>query len=279
MSTQQSIPPSDGHDQPSSSSNPPGKENFQLMLFNYGEHAIRTTIDEHGLPWWVAKDVCEVLEMSNTSKALQGLDDDEKGITKSYTLGGTQEMLVINESGLYTLILRSNKPEAKPFRKWVTSEVLPSLRKTGSYTMPGATTPFNPDPEKTAIEVVREVMQYSGFEVEIAFSKSTSKIKIRSTASSPDDDLPKGQRVPGRCGFKVDELSENAKAEAISLLKQGMAYEKVSEAIMEKFNEKISAAALCRYNRLVLQKQREAEERVSTKSYTPGTPKEAKHHE
>ena len=86
-------------------------------------------------PWFVAKDACDCLEIVNASQACQTLDEDEKGIYKVYTLGGSQDMMLISESGLYTLIMRSNKPEAKVFRKWVTSEVLPSIRKTGSYGM------------------------------------------------------------------------------------------------------------------------------------------------
>ena len=86
-------------------------------------------------PWFVAKDACDCLKITNVSQACQTLDDDEKGIYKVYTLGGSQDMMLISESGLYALIMRSNKPEAKVFRKWVTSEVLPSIRKTGSYGM------------------------------------------------------------------------------------------------------------------------------------------------
>ncbi len=86
-------------------------------------------------PWFVAKDACDCLEIINVSQACQTLDEDEKGICKVDTLGGSQDMMLISESGLYTLIMRSNKPEAKVFRKWVTSEVLPSIRKTGSYSV------------------------------------------------------------------------------------------------------------------------------------------------
>ena len=80
-------------------------------------------------PWFVAKDVCDCLELTNVSMACQTLDEDEKGINKVYTLGGSQDMMLISESGLYTLIMRSNKPEAKAFKRWVTHEVLPSIRK------------------------------------------------------------------------------------------------------------------------------------------------------
>lgn len=79
------------------------------------------------------KDVCAILGIGNNRMASDRLDTDEKGVSQIDTLGGKQEMTVINESGLYNVILRSDKPEAKPFRKWVTSEVLPSIRKTGGY--------------------------------------------------------------------------------------------------------------------------------------------------
>jgi prophage antirepressor-like protein len=85
-------------------------------------------------PWWVLADVCQVLNITNVGDAASRLDDDEKddiGITDA--IGRVQKTIIINESGLYTLILRSNKPEAKRFRKWVTSDVLPQIRKTGRY--------------------------------------------------------------------------------------------------------------------------------------------------
>ena len=103
-----------------------------LKLFENPQFRVRV-IMRCSEPWFVAKDACDCLELTNVSKACQTLDEDEKGITKVYTLGGSQDMMLISESGLYTLIMRSNKPDAKVFRKWVTSEVLPSIRKTGGY--------------------------------------------------------------------------------------------------------------------------------------------------
>lgn len=105
-----------------------------LKLFENPQFRVRV-IMRCADPWFVAKDACDCLKITNVSKACQTLDEDEKGITKVYTLGGSQDMMLISESGLYTLIMRSNKPEAKMFRKWVTSEVLPSIRKTGSYSV------------------------------------------------------------------------------------------------------------------------------------------------
>ncbi len=84
-------------------------------------------------PLFVAADVCRILGIGDTSRALERLDSDEKGTSSIRTPGGLQEMLCVNESGLYTLILGSRKPEARAFKRWVTHQVLPSIRKTGSF--------------------------------------------------------------------------------------------------------------------------------------------------
>ena len=102
-------------------------------VFTFSGHNVRVVLDEQGNPWFIAKDVCKVLQIRNSRDACSALDEDEKGVGKSDTLRGTQEVTLISESGLYTLILRSNKPNAKKFRKWVTAEVLPTLRKAGRY--------------------------------------------------------------------------------------------------------------------------------------------------
>jgi prophage antirepressor-like protein len=102
-------------------------------IFAFDSNAVRVHKDANGDPWFIATDVCQVLTIANSRDALSRLDDDERGSTITDTPGGRQELATINESGLYTLILRSRKPEAKRFKKWVTSEVLPSIRKTGGY--------------------------------------------------------------------------------------------------------------------------------------------------
>ena len=106
----------------------------EITSWNYESSEIRT-VQVNGEPWFVLADVCKVLEISNSRNISSRLEPDEKGVTLVDTLGGTQQMTIINESGLYTVILRSDKPQAKPFRKWVTSVVLPSIRKTGSYSV------------------------------------------------------------------------------------------------------------------------------------------------
>ena len=104
---------------------------MQIIPFNYESKEVRVIQDDNGKPWWVAFDVCEVLGLSNTTEALKGLDEDEKS-TLRISEGGP-ERNIINEPGLYSLIIRSNKPEAKKFKRWITHEVLPAIRKTGKY--------------------------------------------------------------------------------------------------------------------------------------------------
>jgi anti-repressor protein len=103
-----------------------------LQVFSYEGKEVRT-IQECGEPWWVLKDVCEVLELSNSRMVAERLDEDEKGVSIVDTLGGKQELTVISESGLYNVILLSRKPEARKFKRWVTHEILPSIRKHGAY--------------------------------------------------------------------------------------------------------------------------------------------------
>jgi len=103
-----------------------------LQVFSYEGKEVRT-VQRGGEPWWVLKDVCEVLELSNSRMVAERMDEDEKGVSIIDTLGGKQELTVISESGLYNVILISRKPEARKFKRWVTHEVLPSLRKYGAY--------------------------------------------------------------------------------------------------------------------------------------------------
>ena len=94
------------------------------------------TVLKDGEPWFVAVDVCRALEIGDTHKAVERLDDDEKGRSLIPTLGGEQELLIVNEPGLYTLVLGSRKPEARAFKRWITHEVIPSIRKHGGYLTP-----------------------------------------------------------------------------------------------------------------------------------------------
>ena len=110
----------------------------EIQIFDYKGNKVRT-VEKDGVTWWVLKDVCNVLEMKDNSagEVVKRLDKDEYdsiGVTDN--LGRQQNTYIVNESGLYNVILRSDKEEAKPFRKWVTGEVLPSIRKHGAYMTP-----------------------------------------------------------------------------------------------------------------------------------------------
>ena len=104
----------------------------KITIFNYEGNTVRTVMKD-GNPWWVLKDVCSVLEIGNSRDVMARLDSDEKGVDIIDTPGGKQEVSIINESGLYSVILVSRKPEAKKFKRWVTHEVLPSIRRHGLY--------------------------------------------------------------------------------------------------------------------------------------------------
>lgn len=123
-----------------------------LQIFIYSGAQLRTIQQPDGL-WWVLRDVCEVLGLSTPARVAERLDDDEKGVSLIHTPGGKQEMTIINEPGLYSVILRSDKPEAKAFKRWVVHEVLPSIRKTGSYGM-------NTEALQELAEINRQLEQY-----------------------------------------------------------------------------------------------------------------------
>ena len=110
-----------------------------LTAFNFQGHGVRVVADEHGEPWFVAKDVLAILDLNRSS--LVALDDDEKGVHSVYSPGGDQNVTIVSEPGLYSLILRSRKNEAKAFKRWLLRDVLPSIRRTGSYGTPALTGP------------------------------------------------------------------------------------------------------------------------------------------
>jgi prophage antirepressor-like protein len=119
-----------------------------LTIFQFESHEVRF-IGTADSPWWVAADVCAAVDVKNASQAIERLDDDERAM---FNIGRQGEAWCINEPGLYSLILTSRKPQAKRFKKWVTSEVLPSIRKTGKYDLPQALQPLEL-PTPTAQEI------------------------------------------------------------------------------------------------------------------------------
>lgn len=135
----------------------------ELKIFNYENNAVRTTL-KNGEIWWVLKDVCDVLHLSNSRRVAERLDDDEKSnVTQSDFRNYDFEvpnrgLTMINESGLYKVILRSDKPEAKNFMRWVTHEVLPSIRKHGAYITSDKMEELMNDPD-TWVKLIRTLQQ------------------------------------------------------------------------------------------------------------------------
>lgn len=144
-----------------------------LQSYQYDDRPVRVVM-VMGEPWFVANDLCAVLALSNPRDALAKLDEDERGVALTDTLGGQQSMNIVSESGLYNLIFRSRKEEAQRFRRWVTGEVLPSIRKHGRYELfPPDDPPQLPSPAlddaqlgsiNTAIGIMREARQIWGRE-------------------------------------------------------------------------------------------------------------------
>lgn len=112
---------------------------MSLIPFEYGGQQVRV-IDRDGEPWFVLADLCKVLELAKPSRVAMRIADDMKGAHQVSTPGGSQEMTIVNEPGMYEVVIRSDKPEAALFRRWITNEVLPSIRKTGSYSTTPALT-------------------------------------------------------------------------------------------------------------------------------------------
>ena len=138
-----------------------------LLSYQFNEEPVRIVMIA-GDPWFVANDIARVLGYREAHDICRNLEDDEKGVTTSDTLGGRQEMNIISESGLYAAVLKSRREEAKRFRKWVTSEVLPSLRRTGRYQMHELEAPpvqaLDLDPVRLSagVSVIREARRLFG---------------------------------------------------------------------------------------------------------------------
>lgn len=131
----------------------------ELKIFENPQFGEVRTTEINGEMWFVAADVCRVLEIVNNRDAVERLDEDEKGVALTDTLGGIQQLMTVNEPGLYSLVLRSRKPEAKAFKRWITHEVIPSIRKHGGYLTPNRAAELLMDPDfiiKLATELKSE---------------------------------------------------------------------------------------------------------------------------
>ena len=148
-----------------------------IQVFNYNSVEVRT-IQNDGEPWFVLRDVCNVLGLGTPARVAERLDPDEVSQTHiTDSMGRQQEMTIINESGLYNVILRSDKPEAKPFRKWVTSEVLPTIRRHGMYATPDTVEKMLADPD-TTIKLLETIKQERAARMALEAKAEADKPKV-----------------------------------------------------------------------------------------------------
>jgi len=154
-----------------------------LLPFHYEGAQIRVLTDSQGAPWFIAADLCSCLGIRNPSDALSRLDDDEKGLGSTETLKGQQSLATVNESGLYALVLSSRKPEAKRFKRWITHEVLPAIRLTGSYAVPNlaSTQPALPANKQDSVNALlligQAIAQVPGVKAGIAMAATLTCIQ------------------------------------------------------------------------------------------------------
>jgi prophage antirepressor-like protein len=171
-------------------------------VFQFGESSVRTVVKD-GDPWFVAKDVCEILDLEDPSVTVSRLDDDQRGKANVCTPGGEQQMLTVSESGLYSLIFTSRKPEAKRFRKWIASEVLPEIRKTGGY--------GRPEPEFEALS--GEYVDYKRWLLERRSSTpSSSPSACRPLAPISRGWSPTVRNTERRAAWKISRTSNGKSA-------------------------------------------------------------------
>jgi len=178
------------------------KEKSEFTIFRFGDSEIRV-IDKSGEPWFVAADICKALELSNPSKSVAALDDDEKDVLNSdpnFKLGsvgnGPQSLNIVSESGMYTLVLRCRDAVNKgsvphSFRKWVTAEVLPAIRKGGSYEKPKAISKKASVEERTPLrDAVNMLVSKKHMMYPEAYSLIHKRFEVRSIEDLTSEQIP-----------------------------------------------------------------------------------------
>lgn len=125
-----------------------------IQIFKNEQFGQIRVVERDGEPWFVAVDICGALDIANSRDALTRIDEDEKGVVLTDTLGGAQEVAVVNEPGLYSLVLGSRKSEARAFKRWITHDVIPAIRKTGMYATPATVEAMLANPD-TMIQVLQ----------------------------------------------------------------------------------------------------------------------------
>ncbi|HBS47462.1 MAG TPA: phage repressor protein/antirepressor Ant [Paenibacillus sp.] len=217
----------------------------QLQRFMYSNQEVRSTVID-GQPWFVAKDVCDVLEISNNRDALNRLDEDEKDVVSTDTLGGMQNVSVVNEPGLYSLILGSRKPEAKQFKRWITHKVIPSIRKTGGYmipqTMPETLRLLAAEIEKNqAIEAENKQLAIEAAEKDKKLKDQATPVAIYNLAISAHNTMSM-QEVAKSLGTGRTKLYQILREERIIMKDSTLPYQRFIDAGYFKVTERPRAS-------------------------------------
>lgn len=209
----------------------------QLQVFSYDGNEVRTV--RHGdETLWVLKDVCDVLGLSDTNKVAERLDGDELTRIKFVSGGQTREMYAVTESGLYSVILRSDKPDAKKFKRWVTHEVLPSIRRHGAYVTPGKLEEMMNDPDAwikvlTALKNERTAKEH----LQLVVAKNEPKVIFADAVSVSDGAILIGELAKILKGNGVEigqnRLFEKLRQDGYLIKRQGTDYNAPTQRAME----------------------------------------------
>lgn len=221
-----------------------------LKVFQNKEFGEVRVVEVEGVPYFVGKDVATILGYSNSRKALMDhVDADDKGVTKCDTLGGSQELTVINESGLYSLILSSKMPTAKKFKRWVTSEVLPSIRKNGAYLTTAKLEEVMNNPDawiKMLTALKEERLQKEQLQLEL--SEATPKVVFADAVTVSDTTILIGElaKLLKGNGLEIGQnrLFERLRNEGYLIKRKGTDYNAPTQMAMELGLFKVKETAI-----------------------------------
>ena len=198
-----------------------------IQIFNNEQFGEVRTINQDGQVWFVAKDVCNILDIKDHKQSTRYLDEDEKGMFTIQTPGGEQESTFINEPGLYNVIFKSRKEEAKQFKRWVTHEVIPSIRKTGSYSIQQNDDVANKKFALESSKMLKDMMD------ELEIDTHAQLAVIKNIYSESGIDLP--LQIPAPTEHKFITMEEVARKVGI-YSKSGNPHSQAVGAILEDLN-------------------------------------------
>lgn len=239
----------------------------ELKIFNYENNQVRTTIKD-GEIWWVAKDICDVFGETNRNRAMQSLSYDDKGYTQMNTPGGAQKLAIINEAGLYSLLFAMKPTKARgvseaainerqnkldKFKRWVTHEVLPSIRKHGAYITSAKMEELMSDPD-TWVKLIRTLQQERREKalLQNPIEKDKPKIVFADAVSVFDSDILIGELAKILKGNEIEigqnRLFEKLRQDGFLIRREGSDYNMPTQKSMNLGLFKIKETAVTHYD-------------------------------